>query len=211
MSLGKPLKVMMTVEEFLALPDDGVHLELIRGEVRVIRREPWDDPNAPIVPTESKPRRSPSYRNRFFGRALSRITSHLATWHQRQPEPRGEVLCGEAAFQFRGPVESFVGIDAAFVSADAVTATPPEQAFHDIPPVLAVEICSPSDTQEDMTDRIELYLENGAVVWIVDPELRAVTVYRRGQQPIPLREDEDLIGDPELPDFRVPVSRLFAD
>ena len=43
-------RVRMTADEFLALPDDGVHRELLNGEVRVICQETWDDPNAPILP-----------------------------------------------------------------------------------------------------------------------------------------------------------------
>ncbi len=31
--------MMMTVDEFLALPDDGVHRELIEGKVRVVCQE----------------------------------------------------------------------------------------------------------------------------------------------------------------------------
>ncbi len=60
-------------------------------------------------------------------------------------------------------------------------------------------------------EKIELYLETGvAVVWIVDPDLRNVTVYRPGQQEVLFAAAQELIGDPELPGFRVKVAHLFG-
>ena len=81
----------------------------------------------------------------------------------------------------------------------------------DGPPVLAAEILSPSDEHKDIVEKIELYLETGvAVVWIVDPDLRNVTVYRPGQQEILFAAGQELVGDPELPGFRVKVAELFG-
>ena len=57
----------------------------------------------------------------------------------------------------------------AYVSAE-VAAREPDAAYFEGPPVLAVEILSPSDTQEDIDEKVELYLETGvAIVWVVNP------------------------------------------
>jgi Uma2 family endonuclease len=55
-----------------------------------------------------------------------------------------------------------------------------------------------------------VYKETGvAVVWIVDTELRTVLVVRQGAKPRLFNDDEELLGDPELPGFRVAVAELF--
>jgi hypothetical protein len=76
MSTSNPPKTM-TVEEFLALPGDGVHRELIEGEVRVVCQEPWDDPNAPVIPVSSE-KVAVTTRNRFHSRIEARFTQHLS-------------------------------------------------------------------------------------------------------------------------------------
>jgi hypothetical protein len=49
-----------------------------------------------------------------------------------------------------------------------------------------------------------------AVVWLIDPDLRTVTVHRAGSEPVLFSASQELAGDPELPNFRVKVSELFA-
>ena len=79
------------------------------------------------------------------------------------------------------------------------------------PPRLAVEVRSPNDRWTKVQRRISQFLNWGTVlVWLVDPEERAVTVYRPSQLPLVLDEDEELIGGDELPDFRCPVAAFFA-
>ena len=69
---------LMTVEEFLALPDDGVERWLIRGQLREKRDTDMTRRNKPHSITEG------------------RVTKILGTWLDTQPQPRGEVVCGEA-------------------------------------------------------------------------------------------------------------------
>ena len=209
MSVAKPPKVMMTVDGFLSLPDDGVHRELIEGEVRVVRQEPWDDPNAPVIPVSSE-KIAMTVRNRFHSRTLVRMSYHLESWLESQPEPRGEFVGGECGFRMGGAEGSAVGIDIAFVSAEVVAATPPKQKIFDAPPVLAVEILPPSDTHEDIVAKVDLYLWFGVVVWIVDLDLRTITIYRPDEIPVLVGETQDLVGGSYLPGFRVVGSRLFG-
>ena len=204
-----PTRVRMSVEEFLALPDDGVHRELINGEVRVMIQETWDDPNAPIIPVAAV-ERPMTIRNRIHSRIETKFAYQLEAWLQTQPEPRGEVLTGEVGFRMGGREDSAVGIDVAFASAELVAATPEDQKVYIGCPVLAVEILSPSDTQQTIADMIANYLRHGVLVWVAEPNFRTVSVYRPGRPPESFNETQELSGDPYLPGFRVAVSRLFS-
>jgi Uma2 family endonuclease len=87
---------------------------------------------------------------------------------------------------------------------------PADQRWYEGPPVLAVEILSPSDTHGDVVDTINLYLDCGvAVVWILDPDFQTLTVYRPHTAPLMLRVHETLDGHPELPGLSVPVRDFF--
>ena len=111
----------MSVEEFLAIPEDGIHRELIMGKVREERD---------FIPLEERGR-PVTVRNRFHSRIVIRIGQLLADWMDGQPEPRGEVVCGEAGFWLLGTKDSLVGIDVAVVSPELVAATGPEEKlFH---------------------------------------------------------------------------------
>lgn len=180
---------LMTVEEFLALPDDGIERELIRGELR----------EGPTV----------TRRNRSHARTETKIAKHLDNWLVTRPEPRGWIVSGEAAFRVRQDPLTFVGVDVAFASAELVAATPTKSPFFEGPPTLAVEILSPSDTHGSVVEKVELYLEAGSVVWIVDPDFRLVTIHRSGQNAVALNATQELSGEPYLPGFQVRVAELF--
>jgi Uma2 family endonuclease len=190
LAVSPPEKKLLTVEEFLALPEDGISRELIRGRVK---------------------ERGLSYHDRFHGRVEARIARFLGNWLDERPEPRGEILSGEAGFRLRGTPDSLVGIDLAFASPELIVATEERQKIFDGPPVLAVEILSPSDTHEDIVEKIRLYHESGVVVWIVDPDLRTVHVHRPGREPGMFTRSQELTTEPELPGFRVSVARFFGD
>lgn len=210
MSIADPPRTM-TAEEFLALPDDGVHRELIRGEVRVICQEPWDDPHAPVIPIVTPEGRPMTYRSRKHSRGVVKIGRYLDVWMDDQPEPRGEVVGGECGFRLAGPEDSIVGIDVAVVSAELRAATPEGQKIYDGPPVLAVEILSPSDKHEDIVEMVALCLEFGVVVWVVDPDLKTIAVHRPGEPPETFNVRQELVGGPELPGFRVRVADLLGE
>jgi Uma2 family endonuclease len=50
-----------------------------------------------------------------------------------------------------------------------------KQTYIDVPPLLVVEVLSPS---EDVSEKIGIYLDAGVVsIWVVDPKKRIVLVY----------------------------------
>src|SRR5687768_864150 len=121
---------LMTTEELLALPDDGVERWLIRGELREKR---------PTVPGE----RPMTVRNRCHSLALVGVATELELWRRGRPEPRGQVLGGEAGVRLRRTPESTVGVDVVYVSAEVAARPAGDTTLIDGVPVLAVEILSP--------------------------------------------------------------------
>src|SRR4051812_20203428 len=91
------LAPVMTTEELLALPQDGVERWLIRGHLR---------------------ERPMTVRNRWHSRIMTRLAYLLECWLERQSQPRGSVLCGEAGCRLRRNPDTTVGIDVVYISAD---------------------------------------------------------------------------------------------
>jgi Uma2 family endonuclease len=77
-------------------------------------------------------------------------------------------------------------------------------------PTLVVETLSRDDGWAKVIRRLSAFLERGvAVVWVVDPEGRSVTVHRPNQLTQVFEGDDELTGDPELPGFRCRVAEMF--
>jgi Uma2 family endonuclease len=82
--------------------------------------------------------------------------------------------------------------------------------YGEIPPRLAVEVLSPDDRADRLMHKITDYLRTGvALVWLIDPELRTVTVYRPDKGPRVYHENEELTGEDVLPGFRCGVADFF--
>lgn len=78
-------------------------------------------------------------------------------------------------------------------------------------PKLVIEVMSPNDRMTKLTRRIGQYLERGVgLVWLLDADVRSVTVYRRDRYPRVLDDSEELTGEEVLPDLRLAVSELFT-
>ncbi|HEX4592186.1 MAG TPA: Uma2 family endonuclease [Gemmataceae bacterium] len=187
-------KTPMTLDEFLALPDDGVERDLINGVVRVWSK-PGEDPMA--------------RRNRFHSSVLSRLAKLIENWIDTQPPPRGGVFVGEVGCILR-PGDNGVGIDVAYLSPARLAEQSDRTTMIDGPPTLAAEVLSPSNSQEEIDTKVKAYLKAGVpIVWVVHPTFRTVTVYRPDGLPIMVNESGELTAEPQLPGFRCRVSDLF--
>ena len=184
------LPKLMTIDEFLALPDDGTERMLIRGVL-------WEKPM--------------TRRNRHHALAEANVAQLLNEWRKRQPQPQGIVLSGEAGFILKHDPDSGVGIDVAYVSPETTARqAAADTTMIDGPPVLAVEILSPNDTQKEVHAKIADYLSSGvAIVWVVEPVFQTVTVYRPHQKTEFFTDDDELTVESDLPGFRVRVSQFF--
>lgn len=79
-------------------------------------------------------------------------------------------------------------------------------------PDLAVEIVSPTDNYNEVVEKVERYLRDGVrVVWLINPQLRQVVVYRASSAfQETLTDDATLREDELLPSFELSLAELFA-
>ena len=180
----------MTVEEFLALPDDpNVRRELIYGELR----------------EETVTTRNPRHAG-----CVGLITHALHSWLAQSETSDVYIGTGDVRCRLPNTEETLVGIDVGVFIGNEVIRQVSEESQLTVAPVLAVEVLSSTDTHQSVREKIRLYLSAGvAQVWIADPDFHVVTVYRRDRQPCSRNSDEVLTGDPELAGFYVRVASLF--
>jgi len=126
--------------------------------------------------------------------------------HLRTNNIAGLVTGADGGYEIAG--ERYIP-DVAFVSASR-QAAPSERAYSPIPPDLAVEALSPSNTPHEMRLKLVNYLAAGTTVWIVDPERQLVEVYTPGRAAKTVRADGTLDGGDVLPGFRLAVQDIFA-
>lgn len=180
---------LMTAEEFLDLPDDGIERDLIRGELR---------------------ERSTTRRNRWHAKVEAKIAYLLHRWRAEQKEPRGNVYSGEVGCILRRDPDSTVGVDVVYTSAELAAADPEHTTMLDGPPILAVEILSPNDTVEQISEKVDEYLSSSvALVWLVDPHFRTITVHQPNRPPELFNADQTIASEPQLPGFQAPVKEFF--
>jgi Uma2 family endonuclease len=104
--------------------------------------------------------------------------------------------------------------DVAFVSIDDLPDRKlPREPIPKIPPTLAVEVLSESNTKAEIQQKLKEYFESKTrLAWVIDPESRTVAVYE-GPTEGPartLKESETLDGGAVLPGFTIAIAELFA-
>lgn len=122
----------------------------------------------------------------------------------------GRIYAAETGFVLARDPDTVRAPDAAFVSADRLTATPRRGPYFEGAPDLAVEVLSPGNTPSDMAAKVRDFLTAGArAVWVVDPSRETVAVHRPGRPPETLARTEVLDGGSAVPGFRLPVREIF--
>lgn len=102
--------------------------------------------------------------------------------------------------------------DVAFVSATRwpLDRALPETGDWAVVPDLVVEVISPHDVFKDVLGKLREYFQYGVqMAWVVAPEEQQVYVYESPTRVHILTVADDLTGGPLLPDFRLPLARLF--
>lgn len=84
-----------------------------------------------------------------------------------------------------------------------------------IPPDLAVEVISPSETPRKVNAKTTLYLNTGTqIVWNVYPDEKVVEVWTKGEgEKLEMQAftvEDTLIGGDVLPEFSLPIKDIFA-
>lgn len=100
--------------------------------------------------------------------------------------------------------------DVAFISHARRGAKPAREV--PVPPDLAIEVMSPTDSLLKLRRKAEKYVALGtALVWLVLPADHSVEVYAAGQPVASVGLEGTLSGAPVLPDFTLPVAELFSE
>ena len=80
-----------------------------------------------------------------------------------------------------------------------------------IPPNLAVEVLSKSNTDREMSRKLEDYFEAGVeLVWFVDAVARTIRVFTSPEKFTTIKGAQTLSGGTVLPGFKVKVAEIFA-
>lgn len=181
-------KTRMTADEFLEFVGRPEHknrfFELVRGEV--IELPPPMKPHGVVCANVAR-----IVGNFVFQRSFGYVTTNdSGVILERDPDT------------VRGP-------DVALYE-DAQSFDELHPKYGENPPLLAVEVISPSDKPKKVVHKVFDYLRCGVkVVWLIDPETKTIDVYRPGQEILELTEASELPGGDELPGFRAAVKDVF--
>lgn len=183
-----------TLEDFLraeAEAPEGTRLALIDGEI-----VEWGS--------------SMTTRGSLHSLAIARLSYLLCAWLEQPTSPVGSIGAGEVRCRIQRNPERIVGIDVGIWLGEEFREPPTDPALYDASPTLAVEVLSPSDTNEDVWDKIHTYLDAGVTrVWIVDPDLKTVTVHRSDAEPLLFNIKQTIADDSVLPGLTLAVTDIF--
>ena len=136
-------------------------------------------------------------RPRKLGRVTGSAAGFILPNREKEDTSNGEVQ----PRNLRAP-------DVSFVRADRLKIT--KRDFVALVPDLMVEVKSKTDRIKPLVEKIELFLELGAVVGIlIDPDKHTLTVYRPNQSPVVLWDGDTLTVPELLPGWELAISELW--
>ncbi|MBP0000670.1 MAG: Uma2 family endonuclease [Cyanobacteria bacterium SID2] len=172
----------LTLEDFLALPQDDIAYELVDG--RAI------------------PKMSPKFRH---SHTQKRLLLLLDAWAIE----RGFVQPEWGVTLKRNGTDWVPVPDLLYVSFDRLSADWDEDAPCPVAPELAVEIVSPGQSFGSIADKAMAYLAAGVLrVWVVDPRDRSLTVFAADAMPNVYR-NEEVITDSQFPELSLKTEYIF--
>ncbi len=127
---------------------------------------------------------------------------------------RGDAVLGwlgvETGFILRRDPDTVRSPDVFFIRRDRLADPLAEPGFFEGAPDLVIEIVSPSNRPQELAERVADYLDAGtALLWLVDPQRREVTVHRPGTDSRTLGQGDTLRAPDLLPALELPVARIF--
>lgn len=176
---------LMTAEELLCMPDDGMRHELVQGELRTMPPGGWGQ-----------------------GKQSSRLDRSLGNYVEAHG--LGEVATNEPGFLLTRDPDTVRSPDVAFVRAERLLEADPERGYYPGVPDLAVEVISPNDLYTDVDEKVAEWLEHGTrLVFVVNPRRRTVAVHRPGRDVRMLNVNDALDGEDVVPGWTLPVREIF--
>ncbi len=176
----------MTAEQLLNLPDDGNRYELVAGELRMMSPGSWK-----------------------HGKIAIRLGKAIAV-HVDDHE-LGVCFGAETGFLIGREPDTVRAPDVAFVARENIPSPEPQETYWPSAPDMAVEVLSPNDRTGEVDEKIGDWLRAGCrLLWIVDPKLHTITVYRSTTDVQFNTADETVDGGEVLPGFRCSVAELLG-
>jgi Uma2 family endonuclease len=100
--------------------------------------------------------------------------------------------------------------DVSFVRFGRLPNEQPADAYDYLAPDLVAESISPNDTFLEVEEKIDEYLIAGVrLLWIINPDLRTLKVYRLNGTTTTLRNGDEIDGEDVVPGFSCMLSELF--
>ncbi len=177
---------LLTADEFLRLPDDGMPKELVRG--RIVRM------NVP-VPRHGQICVQVAYLLRRF------LDDH----------PLGHVVGNDSGVLTARAPDTVRGADVAFYSYNRVPPGPFPRGYLPVVPELVFEVRSHTDRWPNVVTKVGEYLNAGvSVVCVLDDATEAALVFSGDDMPRLLAADQTLTLPDVLPEFQVAIRQFFA-
>src|SRR5205823_5635409 len=115
-------------------------------------------------------------------------------WIYARQRKKGYVCSNDTGVIVEQDPDTVRGVDVTYYE-DAKTAADMERKYAAEPPVLAVEVVSPSDRTNRTLRRVTELLKRGVQqVLVIDPQARDVSIFRRGRDPEILEFDQELVA-----------------
>jgi Uma2 family endonuclease len=138
----------------------------------------------------------------------SEVFFALASW--THADGRGKFFGSSTGFTL--PDTSVRAADAAWVSLHRWDALTPKQrrSYAPICPEFVIEVRSDSDRLCILQAKMEMWIANGAeVAWLIDPQRKAVEIYRPGDSPELLHEPSSVQGTGPVAGFELVMARVW--
>ena len=136
------------------------------------------------------------------------LTGQFATWARND----GSGVGFDSSTAFILPNGAIRAPDISWIKREKlgnVTASP-KRGFASICPDFVVELRSHTDRLPTLLNKMEEYMENGALLgWLIDPKRRRVYVYRVGEDMVVLEDPTVVSGDPLLPGFELRMEEIW--
>ncbi|CAN5313139.1 Uma2 family endonuclease [soil metagenome] len=176
---------LVTADQLLHMPDDGVRRELVQGEL------------CEMTPSGSE-----------HGFIASRLAMFIAPFVEEKR--LGATFAAETGFLLATNPDTVRAPDLAYVAMDRVIAEMKPSGYFPGAPDLAIEVISPGDSYAEVEAKVETWLEAGCrMVVVVNPRNRTLKVFRTPVSIAVLQIDDSFDGAEILPGFRLPLRQIF--
>ncbi len=143
------------------------------------------------------------------GKRNAKIATQLGVWGEAN-EQLGEYFDSSTGFEL--PNGANRSPDASWIRKERWDALTPEQrkGFAPLCPDFVLELRSETDSLNDLREKMQEYMENGARLgWLIDPHNKRVEIYRIGQAVEVLENPSTLSGETVLPRFTLTFKRIW--